>query len=123
MGIRSMVQFTARVAALLAVAALLLQTSCTIAASAPASAQTGTQSDSGCHESAPPAQNSPEPNHICCAGDHSVDALLSATATSAPLALDEAFLTLNSALPSFAITSIHFSSSLSPPHRPLSLRI
>ena len=123
MGIRSMVQFAVRVAAFTAVGALLLHASCTVATSAPANAQTGTQSDSGCHESTPPAPNTPNSNHICCGGDHSIDALLSATATSAPLAVDEAFLTLNSALPPFAIVSAQFPSSLSPPHRPLSLRI
>ena len=123
MGIRSMVQFAVRVAAFIAVGALLLQASCTVATSAPTNAQTGTQSDSGCHESVPPTQNAPDSNHICCGGDHSIDALLSATATSAPLALHETFLSLNSALPSFAIVSAHFPSSVSPPHRPLSLRI
>jgi hypothetical protein len=123
MGIRSMVQFTVRVAAFVAVAALLLQASCTVATSTPANARTGTHNDSGCHESAPPTQNAPDSNHICCGGDHSIDALLSATATSTPLAFDETFLSLNSALPSFAIASTRFPSSFSPPHRLLSLRI
>lgn len=122
MGIRSMVQFTVRVAAFLAVAALLLQVSCTVAPPALANAQLGTHGDSGCHESAP-SPNAPDSSHLCCSGDHSFDALLSATTTSAPLALDETVLSLSSALPSFAIASTHFPSSLSPPHRPLSLRI
>ena len=124
MGIRSMVQFAVRVAAFAAVAALLLQASCTIGNSTLTNAQTETQGGSGCHESAPPTHNAPDSRHICCSGDHSSDALLSATATSAPLVLDGGFLSpTTSALPSFALASIDFPTLFSPPYRPLSLRI
>jgi hypothetical protein len=123
MGIRSMVQFAVRVAAFAAVAAILLQASCMIETSTLTNLQIGTHSDSGCHETTPPTPSAPDSGHICCGGDHSVDALLSATATSGPLALDEAFLSLNSALPSFEFAPIHFPFSFSPPHRLLSFRI
>lgn len=123
MGIRSMVQFAVKVAAFAAVAALLLQVSCTVAPPTFAKAQIGTHSDSGCHESAPPTPNTPDSGHICCSGDHSPDALLSAPVTPAPLALDGAFLSLTPALHSLAPASTDFSASFSPPHRPLSLRI
>ena len=123
MGIRSMVQFAVRVAAFAAVLALLLQISCISGVTAITTTQTETNNDSGCHESAPPTQNVPDSSHVCCSGDHSPDVLLSAFVTPAPLTLDETFLSLNSALPAFAIASTHFSSSVSPPHKPLSLRI
>ena len=123
MGIRSMVQFAVRVAAFVALGALLLQASCAIGTTTRTNAQAETQGESGCHESAPPAPNAPDSRHICCSGDHSPDALLSAIATSAPLVLDGTFLSLTPALPSFALASTDFLSSFSPPHRPLSLRI
>src|SRR4051812_42495867 len=123
MGIRWMVQFAVRVAAFTAVLALLLQISCMSGVTAITTTQAETHSDSGCHESAPPTQNAPDPSHVCCSGDHSPDVLLSASVTSVPLALEETSLSLNSALPSFTLASIHFPSSVSPPHRPLSLRI
>ena len=123
MGIRSMVQSMVRVAAFAAVAALLLQVSCLASLPAVSTVQVETHGDSGCHESAPPTQNAPDPSHVCCSGDHSPDVLLSASVMSVPLALEETSLSLNSALPSFAPASIHFPSSVSPPHRPLSLRI
>jgi hypothetical protein len=123
MGIRSMVQFAVRVAAFAAIACLLLQAACTIGVPQLIPVQAETQGDSGCHESSPPTQNAPNPSHICCSGDHFPDALLSTTATSPPLALDGAFLSLTSALPSYALASTAFPSSFSPPHRPFSLRI
>lgn len=121
MGIRSMVQFAVRVAAFTAVLALLLQISCMSGVTA-ITTQVETHSDSGCHEYAP-APKAPDSNHVCCSGDHSPDVLLSAFVTPASLALDETSLSLNSALPSFALASIHFPSSVSPPRRPLTLRI
>jgi hypothetical protein len=123
MGIRSMVQFAVRVAAFAAIVCLSLQAACTIGVPWSIPVQAETLGDSGCHESSPPTKNAPDSSHICCSGDHSPDALLSATATSVPLALDGAFLSLTSALPSFALASTHFPFSFSPPHRPLSLRI
>ncbi|HEX3587029.1 MAG TPA: hypothetical protein VH024_13600 [Candidatus Angelobacter sp.] len=124
MGIRSMVQFTVRVAAFAAVAALLLQVFCMVGPPAVTNAQLETHSDSGCHESAPPAPNTPDSSHSCCIGDHP-DALLSAFATPAPLVIHEGVLDLASALGSFAPSStfIDFPASFSPPHGLLALRI
>lgn len=123
MGIRSMVQFTVRVAAFAAVAALLLQVSCMIGTSAVTTMHIETHGGSACHESAPPSQDTPDHN-ICCSGDHSPKALLSAIVMPGPLvALDAAFLSHTSALPSFALASIDFLPLFSPPHRPFALRI
>jgi hypothetical protein len=123
MGIRSMVQFTVRVAAFAAVAALLLQISCISGLPAVTTAQIGTHDDSGCHESAPSTPNTPDSSHVCCSGDHSPDALLSAIATPSPLMLNGAFDGLTPALHSLTPASTDFSASFSPPHGPLSLRI
>lgn len=124
MGIRSMVQFTVRVAAFAAVAALLLQVSCMIGTSAVTTVQIETLGGSACHESAPPSQGTPDHNHVCCSGDHSPKALLSAIVMPGPLvALDAGFLNHTSALPSFALASIDFLPLFSPPHRPFALRI
>ena len=87
MGIRSMIQFAVRVAAFAAVAALLLQISCTVAPPAFANTQIGTHDGSACHESAPSTPTAPDSSHLCCNGDHSPDALLSAFVSSAPLVL------------------------------------
>jgi len=119
-----MVQFVVRVAAFAAVAALLLQISCTIGQPKSADLQLETQNDSGCHEHAPPAPNTPDSSHICCSGDHSPDALLSAFVTPAPLISDMGASDQTSARHSFAAfsTSIDFP-ALSPPQGLLPLRI
>jgi hypothetical protein len=70
-------RLSGRVAMFAAMAALLLHASCTIGVT-PLVAPT----DSGCHESAP---SSPNPEQKCCDGDHSPDALLSASVAMAPL--------------------------------------
>jgi hypothetical protein len=125
MGIRSMVQFAVRVAAFTAVLALLLQISCMsgVTAITTATAQVKTHGDSGCHESAPPTPNAPDSSHICCSGDHSPDALLSATVAPVPLISDVGASHLTLPLPSLAIASIDFPASCSPPHGLLPLRI
>ncbi len=123
MGIRSMVQFAVRVAAFAAVAALLLQISCAFAPPTFASVQIETPTESGCHESTPPTPNLPDSGHVCCSGDHSPDALLSAVVSPAPLVLDVAFLNVTPAVHFLAPASTDFLASFSPPHRPLSLRI
>jgi hypothetical protein len=79
MGIHAMVRFTTRVAALAAMAALLLQSACAMDFGGVTHLVTTIPVDSGCHESAPATPNTPDPGHICCAGDHSADALLTAT--------------------------------------------
>lgn len=123
MGIRSMVQFAVRVAAFAAVAALLMQVSCMAGLPALTNMQIETHGDSGCHESAPSTPNAPDSSHICCSGDHSPDALLSAFITPAPMVLDRGFVSLTSASRSFASASIYIPASFSPPYKPLSLRI
>jgi hypothetical protein len=123
MGIRSMVQFTVRVAAFAAVAALLLQISCMAGLPAVTTLQIETHGDAGCHESAPPAPNAPDSSHICCSGDHSPDALLTAVITPVPLVSDPGVLDLSLALRFFASPSADFLASFSPPHRVLALRI
>ena len=123
MGIRSMVEFTVRVAAFAAVAALLLQISCMAGLPAVTTVQGETHGDSGCHESAPPTPNTPDSSHICCSGDHSPDALLSAVIKPVPLVSDPGVLDLSLALRFFASSSADFLASFSPPHQVLSLRI
>src|SRR6476469_7448191 len=122
MGIRSMVQSMARVAAFVAIAALLLQVSCMPDLPA-VSVQNATQSDFGCHESAPPTPNAPDSSHICCSGDHSPGALLSAIVTPVPIASDGHALELTSPLSIFAPSFTDFPASFSPPHGFLALRI
>src|SRR6476469_4250398 len=117
MGIRSMVQFAVRVAAFAAVAALLLQISCMAGLPAVTTVQIETHADAGCHESAPPTPNAPDSSHICCSGDHSPDALLSAFVTPTPPASDEGVFDLASSLSSFATPATDFPASFSPPHR------
>src|SRR6478752_92551 len=102
MGIRSMVQSMARVAAFVAMAALLLQISCMAGLPAVTTVQIETHADAGCHESAPPTPNAPDSSHICCSGDHSPGALLSAIVTAVPIASDGHALELTSPLSIFA---------------------
>jgi len=123
MGIHSMVQSTVRVAAFAAVAALLLQVSCLASPPAASTVQVETHGDSGCHESEPRAPNTPDSGHICCSGDHSPDALLSAVVTPAPMASDGRAVELTSPLCFFAPSSTDFPASFSPPHGLLGLRI
>jgi len=124
MGIRSMVQFAVRVAAFAAAAALSLQISCMSGLPEATTAQIETHSDSGCHESAPSAPNAPGSKHICCSGDHSPDALLSAIVTATPLISDVGASDLTSALRSAPSSiSADFPASFSPPHGLLVLRI
>jgi hypothetical protein len=123
MGIRSMVQFTVRVAAFAAVAALLLQISCMAGLPAVTTVQGETHGDPGCHESAPPTPNTPDSSHICCSGDHSPDALLTAVITPVPLVSDPDVLDLSLTLRFFASSSADFLASFSPPHGAFALRI
>jgi hypothetical protein len=122
MCIRSMVQFSVRVAA---VAALLLQISCmSDLPAATTTAQIQTHSDSGCHEHAPPTPKDPHSSHICCSGDHSPDALLSTLVRPAPPIADLGASDLISALRSFAASSASTDfPAFSPPYKLLALRI
>jgi hypothetical protein len=78
--IHAMARFTFRVAALAAVAALLLQASCTMGFAPVKHLEFNAPAGSGCHEPAEPS--TPDSGHICCGGDHSPDALLSAANTA-----------------------------------------
>jgi hypothetical protein len=124
MGIRSMVQFAVRVAAFIAVLALLLQISCMSGVTAITTTQAETHGDSGCHEHAP-TPKAPDSRHVCCNGDHSPDVLLSAFVTPASLFSDAGASDLPSDSGSFApsSTSIDFPAYFSPPHGLLALRI
>jgi len=83
MGIHAMARITGRVAALAAVAALLLQAACTIGFASVAHLEAAAPATSGCHE---PAPGTPDQGHVCCGGDHSPAALLSAAnATALPM--------------------------------------
>ena len=85
MGIGSMVRLAGRVAVFVAVAALLLQASCTIALAPIANTEAVSNLGAGCHDSAPATPMVPDPGHICCSGELSPEALLSAAITPAPL--------------------------------------
>jgi len=78
MGIHAMIRFTVRVAALSAVAALLLQTACTMGPPSVTHLEAAAPAESGCHEPVPATPDTPGPGHVCCSGDHSPDALLTA---------------------------------------------
>src|SRR5438445_10747651 len=99
MGIHAMVRFAVRVAALAAVAALLLQAACTMGF-AGTHLEAATPAESGCHEPIPATPSTPDPGHICCGGDHSPDALLTAVYMNAlPMASQ------TSQGPTFALTA------------------
>jgi len=85
MGIGSMVRLTGRVAVFVAVAALLFQASCTVALTSIANVEPAFNPGTGCHDSAPDTPKTPDSGHICCSGEHSPEALLSAAITPPPL--------------------------------------
>jgi hypothetical protein len=88
MGIHAMTRFTARVAALAALAALLLQAGCTMGLAGVTHFKASAPAESGCHEPVPATPTTPDPGHVCCGGDHSPDALLTtAYITALPMAL------------------------------------
>jgi hypothetical protein len=122
MGIHAMIRFTVRVAALSAVAALLLQTACTMG---PASVrlEAAAPAESGCHEPVPATPDAPDPGHVCCSGDHSPDALLTAAYMTALPAISQItqIPALELTAPRFLITVNEILSS-SPPG-PFVLRI
>jgi hypothetical protein len=86
MNVSAMVRRSIRVAAFVALAALVLQAACTISPVAYASVPQDVPGGSGCHESMPATPQVPTSGHICCSGDHSPDALLSAAVTPVPAA-------------------------------------
>jgi len=84
-------RFTGRVAALGAMAALLLQVSCTIGLPPLVKAEAPPPAHSGCHDSAPATPETPAPGQKCCNGEHSPLALMTAPPVPAtPFAITEA---------------------------------
>lgn len=103
--IRKTIRLSGRIAIFAAMAALLLQASCTIGLTAMVTAESVIASHSGCHDSAPSTPDAPNPGQKCCNGKHSPEALLAAT-TVAPLPLASAKF----------VSSVHFVASAFSPH-------
>src|ERR1700681_2301876 len=123
MGISTMVRFTGRVAVFAAIAALLLQASCTISLPRLGIAETIPMDDSGCHHSLPATPDAPNPSHICCNGVHSPEALLTASITPAQLPFAEAPLNRVSYSTFRSRQPIEIANPSSGPPVPLALRI
>ena len=82
MAIWKIFRWSGRLAVFMAIAALLLQTSCTIGLAPMATAEMAASSThSGCHDSTPAAPGVPGSGQKCCNGEHSAEALLSASPT------------------------------------------
>jgi len=127
MGFNAMVRRMVRVAAFAAIVVLLAQAACMIGLPSVATAQIGALVESGCHESAPSTPDSPKSEHICCSGEHSPDALLSAAVTPVPLDIAEHFsirtFFVSPFASPFAPSSADISASFSGPPGLLALRI
>jgi hypothetical protein len=83
--IEKIFRVSGKVAAFVAMAALLLHTSCTIGLTTLASPATSALTHSGCHEPAPSTPDAPNSGQKCCNGNHSPEALLTANpAASTP---------------------------------------
>jgi hypothetical protein len=120
MGIGSMIRWTGRVAVFAAMAALLLQASCTISLESRANVEAAFTADTGCHDSTPSA---PDSGHICCNGEHAPEALLSAAVV--PTLLTAVGLVRNPIFDS-GVHSLHAAEialPVSSPPGPLALRI
>lgn len=90
MAFGSIIRFGGRVAVFAAMAALLLQVSCTIGLTPSATAELTQPADSGCHHSVPATPDAPNSGQKCCNGEHSPEALLPASPVAAtPLATAE----------------------------------
>jgi hypothetical protein len=123
MGIHAMVRFTARVAALAAVAALLLQAACTMGFASVTHMEAATPAESGCHEPVPAAPSTPDPAHICCGDDHSSDALLTAPyMTALPMVAQTSQSSAFDLTATVRVVAVADGPSSSPPG-PLALRI
>jgi hypothetical protein len=122
MGFSAMVRWSVRVAAFAAIVVLLAQAACMIGLPSVAT-QIGTPGESGCHESAPSTPDSPKSEHICCSGEHSPDALLSAAVTPVPLGIAEHFSIRTFVLNLVAPSSADISASFSGPPGLLALRV
>jgi hypothetical protein len=74
-------RWSGKVAVFAAMAALLLQASCTVGLAPMATAETASSTHSGCHDSAPATPGVPSSGQKCCNGEHSAEALLAAPPT------------------------------------------
>lgn len=124
MTMRTIFQLGAKCAALVAMAALLLQVCCPALLTAPPAETTVQTRYSGCHESAPKSPSAPSSGHKCCGADHDQDALLN-VAQGAPAVLDagHAGYLQASALELAVSRSVDLASSASGPPGLLPLRI
>jgi hypothetical protein len=117
-------RMSGRVAAFVAMAALLLHTSCTIGLTSLDSPATSALTHSGCHEPAPSTPDAPNSEQKCCNGDHSPEVLLTTgPATSAPLVSTEL---VTSALVGTGVVQRRIpdiANTSSGPPRPLVLRV
>jgi hypothetical protein len=123
MDLSAMVRTSGRVAVFAAIAALLFQVSCSIGLPLPAAIETAALAGPGCHDSMPAAPKAPQPDHRCCAAEHSYEALLTPTTTPMPPAVVEVLLN-----PAFDVASIPGNSAeiailSSAPPVPFALRI
>lgn len=81
MNVSAMVRGSVKATALAALAALLLQAACILGPVVSVHVPLNPTGGSGCHESRPASPQVPDPGYLCCNGDHSPDALLSAAVT------------------------------------------
>jgi hypothetical protein len=79
-------RWSGKVAVFAAMAALLLQASCTVGLAPMATAETASSNHSGCHDSTPATPGVPSSGQKCCNGEHSAEALLAASPTE-PISL------------------------------------
>jgi len=103
--IRKIIRLSGKIAIFAAMAALLLQASCTIGLTTMAASESVIATHSGCHDSAPSTPDAPNSGQKCCNGKHSPEALLAAT-TVAPLPFVSAKI----------VSSMHFVASSFSPH-------
>lgn len=77
-GIHAMARSILRVAAFAAVGALFLQFFCAMGFAPVTHLEAAAPVGSGCHESVPATPSMPDQGHVCCDGNYSSDALLTA---------------------------------------------
>jgi hypothetical protein len=122
--IRKIIRLSGKIAIVAAMAALLLQASCTIGLTAMATAESAIATHSGCHDSAPSTPDAPNSGQKCCNGKHSPEALLAATTVAPlPLASTKFVSSVNSVASPFLPHATEIAIPPSGPPGPLALRI